>query len=181
MEPLIKDFGNFSVLRDTQAMRLLLAYVRMIENEPTITSPEARHLVTNHVHDLAALAFGVTRDGAELIEARGKRAGRLAAVKQDILANLADPDLSVATAAMRHAVSPRYIHKLFEADGTTFSEFVVGQRLDRAHRMLTDPRFAGHSISAIALAVGYGDLSYFNRTFRRRFGATPSDVRAAPR
>ena len=49
----------------------------------------------------------------------------------------------------------------------------------RAHRMLTDPRYVARSISAIAFEAGFGDLSYFNRTFRRRYGATPSDVRAA--
>jgi AraC-like DNA-binding protein len=34
-----------------------------------------------------------------------------------------------------------------------------------------------HSITAIAFDAGFGDLSYFNRTFRRRYGATPSDIR----
>jgi AraC-like DNA-binding protein len=63
----------------------------------------------------------------------------------------------------------------------TFSEYVVGHRLARAHRMLNDPRHSKHTISAIALMVGFGDLSYFNRTFRRRFGMSPSDVRAAVR
>ena len=42
-----------------------------------------------------------------------------------------------------------------------------------------DPRLGTQPIGAIALDVGFGDLSYFNRTFRRRFGQTPSDVRAA--
>ena len=45
--------------------------------------------------------------------------------------------------------------------------------------MLRDPRYAAWTISAVAYSVGFGDLSYFNRTFRRRFGATPSDIRAA--
>jgi len=37
------------------------------------------------------------------------------------------------------------------------------------------------AIGAIALRVGFGDLSYFNRTFRRRYGMTPSDARAQAR
>jgi AraC-like DNA-binding protein len=45
--------------------------------------------------------------------------------------------------------------------------------------MLVDSRMADRSISAIAFDAGFGDLSCFNREFRRRFGQTPSDVRAA--
>ena len=70
------------------------------------------------------------------------------------------------------------LHMLFEDDGASFSEFVVGQRLARAHRMLSDPRQMAQTVNAIALHVGFNDVSYFNRTFRRRFGMTPSDVRA---
>lgn len=62
-------------------------------------------------------------------------------------------------------------------EGVTFSEYVLEHRLMRAHRALNDPRARHQSISAIALGVGFGDLSYFNLTFRRRFGMTPSDVR----
>jgi AraC-like DNA-binding protein len=32
-------------------------------------------------------------------------------------------------------------------------------------------------ISSIAYDVGFGDLSYFNRVFRRQYNATPSDIR----
>jgi hypothetical protein len=49
---------------------------------------------------------------------------------------------------------------LFEADGVTYSEFVVGHCLARAHRMLTDPRPAHRSVCAIALNVGFGDLPF---------------------
>jgi len=45
--------------------------------------------------------------------------------------------------------------------------------------MIANPRLAHMAISAIAYEVGFNDLSYFNRTFRRRYDATPSDVRTA--
>jgi AraC-like DNA-binding protein len=44
--------------------------------------------------------------------------------------------------------------------------------------MLTDRRYLYLAIINIALAVGFGDISHFNRVFRRRFGETPSGVRA---
>jgi AraC-like DNA-binding protein len=73
-------------------------------------------------------------------------------------------------------VSPRYIRRLFEDENTSLSQFVLGQRLVHVHRMLGDPRYAHLTI---ALRGRFGDLSTFNREFRRHFGVRPSDVRAA--
>ena len=61
--------------------------------------------------------------------------------------------------------------------GLTFSSFVLGRRLSRAHRLLSDPHLADRSISSVAFDVGFGDLSYFNRTFRQRYAATPTEIR----
>ena len=105
------------------------------------------------------------------------RAARLQAIKSDIAANLEDDALALPAVAARHGVTPRYVHRLFEGEGVTYTQFVLRQRLERAYRMLRDTRMAGRSISAIAYDVGFGDLSYFNRAFRRRYGATPSDIR----
>jgi len=70
---------------------------------------------------------------------------------------------------------------LFDRDATTFSEFLLAQRLDRVHRMLTDPRYSDRTVSSLVLETGFGDLSYFNRCFRKLYGVTPSDVRANSR
>ena len=95
----------------------------------------------------------------------------------DISAHLGDGDLSVAEIARRHRVTRRYIHKLFENEGITFSSFVLGQRLLRAHRILSDPKLAERNISSVAFEVGFSDLSYFNRAFRQRYAATPTEIR----
>jgi len=125
------------------------------------------------------LTLGATREAQAIAGQRGVRAGRLAAVKADVMGNLANPGLSVGSVAARQGLTPRYIHMLFETEGVTFSEYVVTKRLARAHRILTDPRLANRMIHEVALEVGFGDLSYFNRTFRRHFGMTPSEMREA--
>jgi AraC-like DNA-binding protein len=73
--------------------------------------------------------------------------------------------------------NPRYVQKLFANEGATFSEFLLGQRLTVAYQRLSDPRFAHRSISSIAFDLGFSDLSYFNRTFRRRHEAMPTEMR----
>lgn len=45
--------------------------------------------------------------------------------------------------------------------------------------MLTNPALASRSIASVAFDAGFGDLSYFNRAFKRRYGATPSEIRDA--
>jgi AraC-like DNA-binding protein len=164
--------------RDTAALRLLASYAETLRYAPALATPELRHLVTTYICDLAALAIGATRDAAEIARGRGVRAARLAAVKTDILANIVQPGLTIDAVALRQGISPVYVRKLLDGDGTTFTEFILTRRLSRAHRMLGDPRFAGRTISAIAFDAGFADLSYFNRVFRRRYGLTPSDVRA---
>jgi transcriptional regulator GlxA family with amidase domain len=130
------------------------------------------------VHELLALAIGATKDAAEGARRGGQHAARLGAVKDDIAGMLGEEDLSLATLAARYRCTPRSIQRLFEAEGTTFSEYLMSQRLARAHRVLTDPRNADQKISAVAFDCGFGDLSYFHRSFRRHYGESPAAVRA---
>jgi len=164
--------------RDNEALQLLTGYVGMLQGEVGTMSPELKAACSTHIQDLMALALGANRDAAHLARGRGVRVARLQALKADILANLTRRDLSIDRLAARHGISPRYIRALFDDDRTTFTDFVLNQRLARAHRCLEDVRFAGHMISTIAFEAGFGDLSYFNLAFRRRYGVTPSDIRA---
>lgn len=161
----------------SEALTLLVTYARAIADALPLATPELQRLAVTHMHDLIAATIGATRDGRAIAEGRGIAAARLRSIMTDISANLHDGDLSVADVARRHRVTPRYIHKLFENEGLTFSTFVLGQRLSCAHRILSDPRLADRNISSVAFDVGFGDLSYFNRTFRRRYAATPTEIR----
>jgi AraC-like DNA-binding protein len=166
---------------DSPALQLLTRYLGILRESGTFAVPELRQQAVAHIHDLIALAIGATRDAAEIARGRGARAARLPLIKQDIATRLDQPGLSVATIAARHRLKARQIQRLFESEGTTFTEYVLAQRLARARRLLTNPLHAGEKISTIAFEVGFRDLSHFNRAFRRRYGMVPSDLRAGAR
>jgi AraC-like DNA-binding protein len=174
----IDDAVLCPIRRGTGMLNLLRSYVDAVFDDPALAMPEMRQLIVAQLCDLVAVTLGATRDAAKVAEGRGIRAARLRAIKGDIEAHLAHDDLSPDGVATRQKVSDSYIRKLFEGEGTSFSQFVLTRRLVRAHRMLTDRRWAERSIASIAFDVGFGDLSYFNRTFKRFYGATPSEVRS---
>lgn len=61
-----------------------------------------------------------------------------------------DPDLPPVSVAARFGISPRYLHKLFEETGTSFSQWLQARRLERCRRELADPAFQSHGIAEIA-------------------------------
>jgi transcriptional regulator GlxA family with amidase domain len=162
-------------------LSLLMSYVALTWGEQATATAELKYVMANHICDLLATMLGATRDAGEAANGGGVRAARIHAIKQDIARSINQPDLSVAALAERHGCTPRSLQRMFEADGTTFTQHVLEQRLSHAHRILNDPGHESEKISAVALACGFGDLSYFNRVFRQRYGASPSDIRAGVR
>jgi AraC-like DNA-binding protein len=162
--------------RDTEALSLLRTYVANLPDR--IDDPQLCRLASTHVYDLMALAIGATDEGREMANKRSVRAARLESIKADLNQNAT---LHLDQLASRQRISARYVQMLFEEQGTTFSDFVLERRLDAASHMLTSPRYATWSIAAIAFEAGFGDLSHFNRRFRRRYLMTPTDLRSQSR
>jgi AraC-like DNA-binding protein len=165
--------------RHSETLKLLTYYAGTLIDGNALAASSLRNAAVNHLHDLIALTLGATRDTAEAASAGGLRAVRLRAAKAHVVENSSRHDLSIGVIAVHLGVTPRYLQRLFEADGTTFSAFLLSQRLARAYRMLCDLQFYSRPIGVIAYDVGFGDLSYFNRCFRRRYGVTPTDIKEA--
>jgi AraC-like DNA-binding protein len=164
------------------ALQLLVRYLRSLLGGPVPSSPQLGDAVVAHVSELVALSLAEPEADSRPPDRRGQtvraiRAARLSAVKSDIDRHLTDPGLTASAVAGRHGITTRYMHKLFEPEANTYSMYVLQRRLDLARRRLVNPRLSARSIAAIANDVGFGDLSYFNRAFRRRYGTTPSEVR----
>jgi AraC-like DNA-binding protein len=184
MSPLVYDLGSAygrAIPADNAALRLLTRYVRALDETESFAAAGLRQRAVTHIHDLMALVIGATRDATEAARKRGERAACLYAIKEDIASHLDQVCLTVSAVAARHAVTSRQVQRLFEDEGTTFTEYLLAQRLIHAHRLLTSPCAGGRKISGIAFDSGFSDLSYFNRAFRRRYGAAPSELRWAAR
>jgi AraC-like DNA-binding protein len=164
----------------TEPLRLLRNYIEAFTDNPGLVQANYRRLIASQIQDLIAVTLGATRDAAEVANGRGIRAARMQAIKSDIARNFASDDLSATALAARHKISRRYVHALFEHEGTTLSRFVTAQRLAQVQRALSDPRQSHLTIGAIAFDAGFNDLSSFNHAFRRRLGMTPREFRANP-
>jgi AraC-like DNA-binding protein len=71
-------------------------------------------------------------------------------------------------------VSSFRFSKLFkDVYGLTFREFLVRYRLREACRLLQTGR---PTVTEVAFAVGFNDVSYFSRMFKRYFDVNPSDL-----
>jgi AraC-like DNA-binding protein len=167
------------------ALKFLRTYLGTLTDPSDIevgVQQSVSRTITSHVTDLIALTLGAAGDAGAAALGGGMRAARLAAAKAYVEDHIGPEGLSIEDVAEHMGVSERYVRKLFESEGGSFSKHVLQQRLTRVRAMLTNSRFDHLPISSLAYDVGFGDLSYFNKVFRAVFGATPSDIRhgAAP-
>jgi AraC-like DNA-binding protein len=93
-----------------------------------------------------------------------------------IAERLCDPDLDPAAIARAHFMSVRRLHRLFARQGTSVTQRIRQQRLERCRHDLARPRGPA-SISDISRRWGFTDLATFSRAFRSAYRTTPSAYR----
>ncbi|MFH8519523.1 helix-turn-helix domain-containing protein [Streptomyces gelaticus] len=99
----------------------------------------------------------------------------LARVRSYIEENLMNPDLSPESIARAHHISVRYLHKLFQGDGTTVSTHVRQRRLAACRLDLGRLPNRRRSVAAVAQSWGFASPSHFSRLFRQAYGESPSE------
>ncbi|WP_424930879.1 acetamidase/formamidase family protein [Amaricoccus macauensis] len=87
------------------------------------------------------------------------------------------PDLSLSDVAGTAGLSPRYVQRLFELQGDSFSRYVRQKRLERSRAALLDMSQNAVSIAQIAHRWGFASASHFSRSFRDAFGLSPRELR----
>jgi AraC-like DNA-binding protein len=92
--------------------------------------------------------------------------------------HLSDPDLSPETVAAAHHVSVRYLHYLFQEQGTTVSRWIRHRRLEACRRELARRATGGVAVAAVAQRFGLTSPAHFSRVFRAAYGMSPREWRA---
>ena len=100
-----------------------------------------------------------------------------AAARTVAMRHLSDPDFGVAELAAALDTTRSTLYRRLRAEGSPSpSDLLRTVRLEEARRLLAED--AG-TVTEVAYAVGYENLSAFSRAFRKHFDATPSEM-AAP-
>ena len=94
--------------------------------------------------------------------------------KRFIEENLAE-SLRLEDVSRQAGMSKYYFERTFKAHtGETFKGYLNRLRIETAKSLLRDQE---KRVTDVCYAVGYNDLSYFNRVFRRHEGMSPSSYR----
>jgi AraC-like DNA-binding protein len=108
---------------------------------------------------------------------RKDAAACLAPAMSYVAANYSEK-LRLSTAAKLCDLSRFQFSRNFKKEqGLTFRDFVVQMRIQRAAELMRQANAL--SVTEAAFVVGFNDLSYFSRMFRRQLGVTPSHYRRA--
>ena len=69
--------------------------------------------------------------------------------------------------------SKRYLHKVFEVEGVSISDYIWRLRLDHCREDLVNSACHAKSITDIAFSWGFNSSAHFSTAFKDRFGFSP--------
>lgn len=166
-----------SLAESGQLCPIVFAYLVGLTERAAHLGASSAEKVTGNFIDLlgAALDEAISNSPLPLSEYRSMALMR---VREFVERHLGDCELDPGAVASTLKLSPRYINKLFEADGTSLARYIWRRRVERAAIDLRDPAMQAVGVSAIAMGLGFNDLSHFSRVFRQRFGMSPRDYRS---
>jgi AraC-like DNA-binding protein len=173
----IEDVAGIAFNGSDRASALFSSFAQRLPGVVAGLAPAARARLGTTLLDLLTVALTDRLDmPGQGADARERT--RLAPIRAFVEERLGDPDLSPASIAAAHHVSVRYLHRLFQAEGTTVSSWIRHRRLERCRHELLDPSYPDRPVAAIAARWGFSHAAHFSRVFRAAYGIPPGEYRA---
>jgi len=156
--------------------RLLADYMLLLErNLPNLT-PEDGSRLPGAIQAMLAACLAPSVD-CEAAAGRQVDLTLMERVRRAVRKHLRSPSLGPDTLCRAAATSRSQLYRLLEGEGGV-ARYIQRRRLSESFGILCDVSNT-FSIAAIAETLCFADASNFSRAFRREFGMSPSEVRAA--
>ena len=161
---------------ETPGAALLADYLLLLERRLSAMTPEQVPVLATATRSMisACLLAGIA-PGA--VSPEDKATAQMERIRHVIRQNIGRATLDPQKICRLAGVSRSNLYRLFEPHGGV-AHYIQGQRLRMAHAMLSEPG-CRVSVAGIGEQLGFFDASAFSRVFRREFGYTPSEARAA--
>ena len=156
---------------------VLRSHMRATIDEAPRLSPAERHAATTAAGDMALAMLQSMRLG--IVDGEQFGDGFYQAARRVIAQRCADPDLAPDRVAAILGCSRASLYRVFARHDESVAAAIWSTRIERAWRLLTSIEGAGMMISEIAIDCGFREVPTFTRMFRRRYGMTPREARAA--
>lgn len=147
--------------------------VNALDDLPTHAQPAGQ----NAIIDLLVSGFAALGPGQ--FELNSNDQMTLYRARAYIAVHLREPDLQRDRVAQSVGLSVRRLNEIFQKEDSSISAEIQSARLDGIRADLGDPRWRNLSVSQIAYSWGIKNFQSFSRLFKRRYGQSPSDYRAA--
>jgi len=158
------------------AGRMLADYMVLLKRNLADLTPENAARLPNAIKAMVALCVAPSADQA----ARASKQIDLTLmerVRRAVRKNLHSPSLGPDKLCRESAMSRSKLYRVLESEGGV-AQYIQRHRLMEGFRMLCDVS-SNQAIGKVAEALCFADSSSFSRIFRREFGLSPSEVRAA--
>ncbi|MGW0843798.1 helix-turn-helix domain-containing protein [Streptomyces sp. NPDC002787] len=164
------------VARSSRLGTLLSPFLSELADTAVSAEPLVGELLArNAVNLLATLA--TERLGRAATGTPGGRSPLVARILRFVDEHLADADLSPEVIAGAHHISVRYLHKLFQDEGTSVGRWIQRRRLEECRRDLVLGVRNRRTIASVAGRWGFLSATHFSRVFRAAYGMSPSEWR----
>ncbi|MFI0816273.1 helix-turn-helix domain-containing protein [Streptomyces sp. NPDC021098] len=170
------------IAADTALSALLLPIVSRLAGGAGPHPWHIRRQIARTLLDLLTTLATGTLDTLGSRDLADRRAGadraHLARVHAFINKHLADSGISPETIARHNGISVRYLHKLFQEQGTTVGRWIRQRRLEECRKELARGGRSSRTVAAVAQHWGFISPAHFSRVFRAAYGMSPREWQA---
>jgi len=156
--------------------RIVIDLMTSLAQQADQLSETEQFTVTESLLELVSSVFR-SQNGLDNENHGSAQAARMCRILSYLEENYSDHKLTPAKVAAANAVSVRHLHNLFRHSNMTVCKWIWDRRLKSALEDLVDPSLSHKTISDIAYSKGFNDSAHFSRTFKDRFGLSPSAMR----